>query len=77
MREDLKEKLKDKTLDELLDLLILGLEYEKLKSNKVVSQWGKISRYQSLGSGVLIFKRKEQNDKKFDTIINSDNVLWM
>ena len=31
MREDLKEKLKEKTLEELLDLLILGLEFERLK----------------------------------------------
>lgn len=31
MREELKEKLKDKTLEELLDLLILGLEYDKVR----------------------------------------------
>lgn len=34
MQEDLKEKLKDKTLDELLDLLILGLEYEKIRNEQ-------------------------------------------
>ncbi|MGL5277758.1 MAG: hypothetical protein ACRC8M_01575 [Cetobacterium sp.] len=34
MREDLKERLKEKTLEELLELLILGLEYEKLKEEQ-------------------------------------------
>lgn len=33
MRDDLKNKLKEMTLDELLELLILGLEYEKLKED--------------------------------------------